>query len=292
LAEALEAAECYARAAPIYTEAALASEALHGLKQAVATANMNAGVAWRRAGDAKQAEEAYVLAMHKFVQAYPKLSGAALVHHEFIDCLLENLSTAYDQHLIAHGATANLSGRRVNPSADEVIPHISVTLGALMAAAGFNSFRNFKAAIKGLRKTRRRDAIATLASAIKSGPSVRAFRCVLLDAIREYMTDVAFPQGVTPVPTPRENASIARDVVKATAAKTIPYVRCGGCHTLMPERSQAGSCPCKQVSYCSKECQKLHWPVHKLVCPLRKPKPAKPDVSAAADAVESLTIIS
>lgn len=33
-------------------------------------------------------------------------------------------------------------------------------------------------------------------------------------------------------------------------------------------------CPCKQVSYCTKQCQKKHWKKHKLVCPAVNPEKA------------------
>ena len=286
LAEALEAAEQYARAALLYAEAAIASEALHGLNTDVSTSTMNAGVAWRRAGNAKKAEEAYVLAMHKFVKMFPTLSGAALVHHEFIGCLLDNLRTAYDQCLVDKGMRgANLSNRVVDPMTDEVIPHVCCALEALMAAAGVEKYRHRKACVvdkSALRKPRRKDAIATLFSAIKSGPSVLDFRCVILDSICRDMTGVECPD--VQVPSPRENMSKACDVVKTTGGKANQYSWCGGCDKPMAE---AGSCPCKQVSYCSKDCQRLHWPTHKLVCPLRKPKP-----TAAADAqlIEPLAI--
>ena len=31
-------------------------------------------------------------------------------------------------------------------------------------------------------------------------------------------------------------------------------------------------CPCKNGYYCCDECQRKHWPVHKDVCPTKKPR--------------------
>ena len=63
--------------------------------------------------------------------------------------------------------------------------------------------------------------------------------------------------------------------------RTTPLVLCGGCEMMISESSRAGLCPCKKVSYCSRDCQKQHWRIHKLTCPTRKPTTI--DVTAAQD---------
>ena len=41
---------------------------------------------------------------------------------------------------------------------------------------------------------------------------------------------------------------------------------CTGCGRMVEENERFSKCECKQVSYCSKECQLLSWPQHSLEC--------------------------
>ena len=43
---------------------------------------------------------------------------------------------------------------------------------------------------------------------------------------------------------------------------------CASCHI----NGSTKECPCKQVYYCSKECQKKDWHIHKSICNFRKSK--------------------
>ncbi len=42
---------------------------------------------------------------------------------------------------------------------------------------------------------------------------------------------------------------------------------CNTCSTMLPKVYK--SCPCKAVAYCSKECQRKDWPMHKMMCSTR-----------------------
>ena len=41
---------------------------------------------------------------------------------------------------------------------------------------------------------------------------------------------------------------------------------CEGCGRMVKDNERFCSCSCKQVYYCSKECQRLNWPQHRLEC--------------------------
>ena len=41
---------------------------------------------------------------------------------------------------------------------------------------------------------------------------------------------------------------------------------CTGCGRMVEENERFSKCECKQVYYCSKECQLLSWPQHSLEC--------------------------
>ena len=54
-------------------------------------------------------------------------------------------------------------------------------------------------------------------------------------------------------------------------------------HPVCPRSSQKLRCPCKDVIYCSKACQKHHWTIHKMTC-----KHAKKEKREIAKGAESL----
>jgi hypothetical protein len=43
-------------------------------------------------------------------------------------------------------------------------------------------------------------------------------------------------------------------------------------HSVCPRSSRKLGCPCKEVIYCSEECQKHHWKIHKMTCKHAKEK--------------------
>lgn len=50
--------------------------------------------------------------------------------------------------------------------------------------------------------------------------------------------------------------------------------------TVCPRTGRILKCPCKTVTYCSVACQKFHWRLHKLTCPVSKKGRASPDAIA------------
>lgn len=70
---------------------------------------------------------------------------------------------------------------------------------------------------------------------------------------------------------------IAREVAKggnldAAQELTGGNTGCSGCSSWTSDKNLFKRCPCQTVSYCSKECQKKHWSIHKLSCPNRTRK--------------------
>lgn len=54
---------------------------------------------------------------------------------------------------------------------------------------------------------------------------------------------------------------------RVLAAAAVSTSVCGKCHSVAPTGTSHKKCSfCKGARYCSRECQKLHWPVHFLLC--------------------------
>ena len=53
-----------------------------------------------------------------------------------------------------------------------------------------------------------------------------------------------------------------------------PYLTPGGC-VVCGKETEDRCTACNLVRYCSKECQKQHWPVHKQTCSWANRKPPK-----------------
>jgi hypothetical protein len=60
-------------------------------------------------------------------------------------------------------------------------------------------------------------------------------------------------------------------VVAATPAAAKKQYHCAQCGTTMEKIKSMKCSVCRTTSYCSRECQVTHWPLHKPVC---KAKPA------------------
>ena len=61
---------------------------------------------------------------------------------------------------------------------------------------------------------------------------------------------------------------MARELAERIRKTFVDYCRfvCEGCGRMVKDNERFRSCSCKQVYYCSKECQRLNWPQHCLEC--------------------------
>jgi hypothetical protein len=48
------------------------------------------------------------------------------------------------------------------------------------------------------------------------------------------------------------------------------YGQCSPCCDNCGQVGKLQSCQCKEVSYCSKSCQKAHWALHMIICPYKR----------------------
>ena len=80
------------------------------------------------------------------------------------------------------------------------------------------------------------------------------------DLMLEMLTTMFFAyieEEDAPLPPPLFNAATTTGSAQRVCAKCMTFVARGG---------HLKRCPCQQVYYCSKECQRKDWKVHKVVC--------------------------
>lgn len=117
---------------------------------------------------------------------------------------------------------------------------------------------------------------------------VDAFSAPTIEEYRKRLFACSKVAGVTTIADEELRselqASLAKEPAKAkssarndfnrcqtNSAQSVNYVFCSGCQE-QKSPQEMKECPCRTVAYCSIECQKVHWKIHKRVCPHRKPK--------------------
>ena len=157
------------------------------------------------------------------------------------------------------------------------IKDVFITFAALLYAAGFESlgghgtqyvetFGRFRPPVLKIRFLNNRSAAKNiLVKAInESTKNVQEFRRAILSCkdptLRLHLNKDGFD-------TTRGNADdkkIAKNHLRESNTFISSMYRCQNCTTL--SETKMSSCPCKIATYCSKECQIVHWDIHKKVC--------------------------
>jgi len=86
--------------------------------------------------------------------------------------------------------------------------------------------------------------------------SVMGFRQVLIKELKKKK----LPQFDL-TDSPLERPMKAKETLANTVLKSVDKRACSNCFSFN-EQAATSMCPCKKVSYCSKECQKTHWTTH------------------------------
>mmetsp|Transcript_29278 Transcript_29278/g.39065 ORF Transcript_29278/g.39065 Transcript_29278/m.39065 type:complete len:264 (-) Transcript_29278:479-1270(-) len=85
-------------------------------------------------------------------------------------------------------------------------------------------------------------------------------------------TQASMPLGFNP-PNDARLAYVSPSTVRNPDQVARDREKCLQCHKPKGMMSKLMHCPCsKDVLYCSRECQKAHWKVHKVTCSVRKKK--------------------
>jgi len=85
-------------------------------------------------------------------------------------------------------------------------------------------------------------------------------------------TQASMPLGFNP-PNDARLAYVSPSTVRNPDQVARDREKCLQCHKTKGMMSKLMHCPCsKDVLYCSRECQKAHWKVHKVTCSVRKKK--------------------
>ena len=264
LAEGLEADQKYINAANIYTELCkngvyrgeIVEGAYGGSK---ARLHGFAGLAFKRASDYVNAEIQYHISLREAGNDW-SYGGDNHASHN-----LTNMMTFYDAASYAY-----LNGLTPRDTTHEKMQSAGFTLAGLLSLSGI--------------KTRGCDLFVyhdcELVNSIKPRYKTKdkAFQAVIhamaAPTIEEYRNRLSKCQygSITSVCSPLNGsaAEAQSKMLKCEMKKNKRIARdycltCGGCGARATDRTLK-RCPCKKVYFCSKECQVICWPVHKLEC--------------------------
>ena len=258
LGEALEACGDYSHAGLLYSEVAstyrrLASErdgveAFHEtpswLHHAAAIQFHNAGLAFKRCGSFLQAEAAYVKAM-QLVESKAQLATAVKDLRMVYDALVDSATSVArrNEYLRCLMALECLTGGRPANDNNLLLPEYV------------------------LLKDARKRLVASLPSLATDPPATRR---AILAATNQKTT--IFEIGET-----SEDAGVSEGMQSGAAYSTLVQGSvldvgfCPGCNKMF-DLSQLRHCACggADATYCSTDCQRAHWPTHKLSCSARR----------------------
>jgi hypothetical protein len=111
-------------------------------------------------------------------------------------------------------------------------------------------------------------------------PSAQFFRSSMLSLMKDTYTSGLSDERLPPPTSKVTGKSRMRAMRKYVARETsAELISCGNpcCNEKATGKAATfQSCPCRMVSYCSKDCQRIHWSVHRGTCYWKLAKDHKP----------------
>jgi MYND finger len=238
---------------------------------------MIGALAYQRAGMAVPSEHSYVRALHwKY-----KHDGNRLLLHDAGFCRLMNNMLAMYWHFASIGDSmifTNVVHKGSISWGDCILMGI---LQMLLCVAGFQTSQKIKLSTNKVSlRPKYRNASAALAALIEACHSgtVEGFRSKVIGCRRNDSVQLLFRLNPAPARPSHLQLDRAKKVIqkvccdgfKTSTSRKCSFFSCQN-HEVLNTTTSKGigtlmQCPCKTVTYCSKECQAADWKAHKKYC--------------------------
>jgi len=272
--EAMESAKEFEAAAKVYGESAKFMVSKTRYSQA-STLFQNGGLAYRCCQNFASSESLYVSSLHYDL----KSKGNRLnLNDDSFDRHITNMFVNYDMWLNetqAIGAEKNKTVHTVfscllyrsgfQARQGGRVGFAVHTLGQQMSGVALNNRCNTT-----------RQCKKALADAIASSPDISTFHSKILACKSARLQSVSFtPDSNIATNGSGTDKGAARERMSSNLAPSYAedFRQCcsPACGRFVPA-DEIKYCPCQKVSYCSKDCQKAHWRVHRQTCPTKQGK--------------------
>ena len=226
-----------------------------------------AAVAFRRANELHKAEEWYLRALRNYMACN---NNSLPIHHYDTVGIFSNF-------LYVYRCMRERRGTSFLAKDDETMESVLI---AILYSAGWNpptgwcreaivqSGPLFQNMLKEEFRTKF-GAQNILEESLLTG-AAKNFRQKMLSCLNTFVSVVGGNEGIDRKQK-KHDARSARQHTTASQAGSTRLMKCGNpscssIHVADKHQTKLLHCPCKGVSYCGKECQKLHWKVHKKYC--------------------------